>query len=221
MGLMDRDILGDVIQLSPGLLILGAVIGLTLWLFGWRWHRFWIVLGTTVAAGMVGLMHGENLRSQPLIAAPLLALAAGVLALSLIRLLAFFSAGVGGLLLVQSMTPQFEQPLVAFVVGGLVGLFLFRWCWMALTSLAGTLILAYCGLGLAHHYRALDALEWTTQTGSMLIWILGVAAFVGLAFQSLLNRRSRSSKRAERDHGDVEDWDEEPRRSKSWFRRAG
>ena len=28
---------------------------LLLWLFGWRGHRFWIVLATTVSAGIVGL----------------------------------------------------------------------------------------------------------------------------------------------------------------------
>jgi len=217
---MDLDILSDVIQISPGFLILGVVIGLSLWLFGWRWHRFWIVLATTVGAGLVGLMHGEHFRSQPLVAAPLLALAAGVLALSLVRLLAFFAGGIGGLVLIQSVAPQFEQPLITFVVSGLVGLFLFHWCWMALTSMGGTLLFAYCGLGLGSHYRAFDALAWSAQTGPMLNWLLGGAAFLGLAFQIVLNRRTRG-RRSPRDDSYAEEWEEEPKRKKSWFRRAG
>src|SRR5262245_58216029 len=108
MNLIDLDILGDVIQLSPGLLIAGAVVGLVLWLFGWSWHRFWIVLTATIAAGFVGLMHGESLRAQPLLAAALLGLAAGVLALALVRLSAFLTGGMAGLLVVQSSAPQWD-----------------------------------------------------------------------------------------------------------------
>lgn len=219
MTFVDLDILNDVFLLSPGLLIVGVSLGAALWLFGWRWHRFWIVLAATVAAGLIGLTHGNLLHSQPLVAAPLLALAAGVLALALVRLLAFVTGGVAGLFILQSAAPQWDQPLVVFVLSGLIGLILFRWCWMALSSVSGTILLAYCGLALGNHYHALDALLWIQQTGGMLDWILGGAAFLGLAFQFLLERRSR--RRYYRDDDGEEADVLSPRGPWSWFRRAG
>ena len=33
-------------------------LGLALWLTGWRLHRFWIVLATTLVAGITGLASG-------------------------------------------------------------------------------------------------------------------------------------------------------------------
>lgn len=218
MSLIDSEILADVLLLSPGLLIAGMVVGGALWLFGWRWHRFWIVLAATIAAGIFGLVNAGRFQSPPLVAAPLLALAAGVLALALVRLLAFFTGGMGGLVLVQSMAPQWEQPLVAFVLSGLVGLFLFRWCWMGLTSWTGTLLLAHCGLGLGQHYRALDVPTWIEQTGPMLNWILGGVAFLGLAFQFLLDRRVRRRRRRD---DDIEELETLQTRSWNPFRRAG
>lgn len=218
MSLMDPELLGDVVQLSPGPLILGLVVGIALWLFGWRWHRFWIVLATTVAAGTYGLLHGEQFRSQPMIAAPLLALAAGVLALALVRMLAFLTGGVAGLLIAQSAVPHWDQPLICFVLSGLIGLFLFRWCWMALTSILGVILLSYCGLGVAHQYKALDAMRWVDQTGELLNWILAGAAFLGLAFQFLLNRKGRGRRH---DRDDDQEYYEVDSRRNRWFRRAG
>jgi len=219
MSFIDTEILADVLLLSPGLLILGAVIGVALWLFGWRWHRFWIVLAATVAAGLFGLLNAGRFQSHPLVAAPLLALASGVLALALVRLLAFFAGGVAGLFLLQSLAPQWDQPLVAFILSGLIGLFLFRWCWMALTSWSGTMLLAYCGLSLGQHYRALDVPTWIEQTGPMLNWILGGVASLGLAFQFLLDRRRRRQRRRLDD--DSDDLEVLPSRSWNPFRRAG
>ena len=50
-----------------------------------------------------------------------------------------------------------------FVGGGLLGLLLFRWWMMALTSLSGTLIAVYCGLSLMHRLGKIDALAWSER----------------------------------------------------------
>src|ERR1700676_2161328 len=98
MQLVAPDILSDACGLSVGLIILGMVLGVALWLFGWRYHRFWIVLITTVLAGIYGLYDAAVFRAQPLMAAVLLALVGGLLALALVRLLAFLAGGMAGLL---------------------------------------------------------------------------------------------------------------------------
>jgi len=69
------------------------------------------------------------------------------------------------LLLTQSVAPNLEQPLIAFLIAGLVGLFLFRLCVMALTSFSGAVLVGYSGLCLLNHYGAMDAIAWTEQAG--------------------------------------------------------
>src|ERR1700730_18487326 len=80
MQLVAPDILSDACGLSVGLIIVGIILGLALWLFGWSCHRFWIVLITTVLAGIYGLYDAAVFRAQPLVAAVLLALIGGLLA---------------------------------------------------------------------------------------------------------------------------------------------
>ena len=93
MSIFDPEILQELCGLSVGLCVTGAAVGLLLWLTGWWLHRFWIVLATTALAGILGLASGSVHGVQPLIAAVLLAIAAGILALALIRLVAFAAGG--------------------------------------------------------------------------------------------------------------------------------
>ena len=214
MQLVAPDILADACGLSIGLVMLGMVLGLALWLFGWHCHRFWIVLITTVLAGVYGLYEAPAFRAQPLVAAVLLALAAGLLALALVRLLAFLAGGMAGLLAIQAMAPSLDQPLICFIISGLVSLFLFRLSVMVLTSLTGTILLGYSGLCLLNHYGAMDAVAWTDQGAILLNWMCGLMALLGFGFQFLLDRR-----RGRRDDEDEEDegrssWRIFPSRSK-------
>lgn len=204
MQLVAPDILADACGLSPGLASAGVAIGLVLWLLGWWSHRFWIVLTTTLLAGLIGLHHGPNLRTPALVAAPLLALAAGVLALALIRVFAFAACGLAGLLAVHALAPNLGQPLVCFVVAGLLGLLLFRVCIMALSSLVGAVLLSYSGLCLLNRYGALDAVAWTEQGAVLLNWICLLIALLGFIFQFLFTRRLKRKEKAD------------PKEEKSW-----
>ncbi len=188
MVLLAPDILADACGLSLGLMLLAVPVGLVLWLFGWRSHRFWVVLLATVLAGVWGLHVAPAWQAPPLIAAVLLAFSAGVLALALVRLVAFAAGGLGGLLLVQLVYPSLGQPLVTFLACGLVCLFLFRPCLMALTSVAGAQLLTGAALMLLHYYAVVDAPCWCEQSVALVNWLVGLLAFVGFAVQFLLDR---------------------------------
>ncbi len=190
MHVVTPDLVAELCGLSLGLLLAAAGVGFALWLFGWKTHRFWVVLLTTVAAGVYGLQEGNTFKTPPLVAALLLAIAAGVLALALVRLLAFWAGGVSGLLLLQAAAPSLDQPLVVFIVSGLVSLLLFRWFLMALTSFAGAALMCYAGLALLNWQGALDAVAWTEQSGGLLNWICVLTALMGFLFQFLLHRRA-------------------------------
>jgi len=189
MQLIAPDILADMCGMSVGLTVSGLGIGLALWLFGWRTHRFWVVLVTTVLGGLLGLYEAEAFRTEPLVAALLVALTAGMLALALVRLLAFAAAGIAGLVAIQSFFPALDQALIAFLMCGLVGLFLFRLSLMILTSLAGTILIGYCGLCLLNHYGAMEAVAWSEQGSVLMNWIVGLLTLLGTAFQFVLDRR--------------------------------
>src|SRR5262245_24456901 len=64
MTIIATDILGDLCGLSLGLIVAIIPIGLLLWLLGWWSHRFWIVLATTVLAGVFGLLEASSWRVQ-------------------------------------------------------------------------------------------------------------------------------------------------------------
>src|SRR5262249_33906293 len=104
MSILDPEILQELSGLSVGLCVSGAVIGLLLWLTGWWLHRFWIVLATTALAGILGLVSGSVHGVQALIAAVLLAVAAGILALALIRLVAFAAGGAAACFVLQKLS---------------------------------------------------------------------------------------------------------------------
>src|SRR5258708_4842821 len=81
-------------------------IGLALWLLGGWSHRFCVVLITTLIAGVVGLQSGPVWGMEPLVAGLLLAVAAGALALSLVRVLVFLGVGLGTLILARTTAPN-------------------------------------------------------------------------------------------------------------------
>jgi hypothetical protein len=189
MYLIATDILADLCGLSLGLLIAMIPVGLMLWLLGWWSHRFWIVLATTVLAGVFGLLEATAWRAQPIVAAVLLAIAAGVLALALVRVITFAAGGVAGVYLVQLTFPAWQQHVIFFLIAGLLCLLLFRWFFMLLTSFLGACLLAYGTLALLHFHDALDAIAWTDANSTLLTVACGIATFLGFAFQFYFDRR--------------------------------
>lgn len=188
------DILGDLCGLSLGLLILLVPAGLLLWLLGWWTHRFWIVLATTVAAGIYGLNEAGVWRVQPIVVAVLLAIAAGVLALALARVITFAAGGLAAVYLIHLAFPTLQQQAVCFLVGGLVGLLLFRWFFMATTSFVGSVLLAYGILALLHYREVIDAVAWSDENSLSLSIACGSATFLGFCFQWYVDRRWRRKK---------------------------
>jgi hypothetical protein len=186
MQIIAPDIIGDVRSLSAALQITGLVAGLSLWTLGWRNHRFWVVLVITVSAGTYGLAEAAVLHAQPLVAAVLLAVAAGVLALSLIRLIAFAACGFFCLIAIQAIAPRWDQPVIVFLLGGLMGHFMFRFWMMVLTSWCGTLLMTYTIFGLADRMGKLDAVAWTEKRSTLLSWVCIAVTVVGVTGQAIV-----------------------------------
>ena len=190
MSIIDPEIIQELVGLSLGLCIAGTVVGFLLWLTGWWFHRFWIVLATTAVAGILGLVSGTVQGLQPLIAAVLLAIAAGVLALALIRLVAFAAGGAVLCLAMQKLAPGlWTEPLIPFLGGGLLALYLFRLWTMTMTSFTGTVLTGYFGLCLANHFGKLDAVSIATQKPELLNLGCAVFTLLGLLAQFLVERR--------------------------------
>jgi hypothetical protein len=194
MQLLDPDILADAKGLSPALSVTGLIAGLALWLLGWRSHRFWTVFSITVIGGIFGLAQGPTLRAQPLVVAVLLAIAGGMMALSLVRLVAFGTAGMTFLAAAQSIGPPGDGAMIFFLAGGLMGLLLFRLWVMILTSLGGALLIGYSGLCLADRLGKMNAPEWAANHTRLLNWACGAVAVVGVGLQLYLNRHKGDGK---------------------------
>lgn len=140
MNLIAADVLTEAKGLSLPFSMIGAAIGILLWLFGWRWHRFWVVFITTSLAGLSGLSGHTTVGPRMLAAGILLAVSAGMLAMELSRLFAFSAAGSTMWMISQQVLPTFQEPLIVFLIGGLAGLLLYRLQIRLLTSFVGTLI---------------------------------------------------------------------------------
>jgi len=195
MQLVAPDILARTQGMSLGVCGAALALGLLLWLFGWWGHRFWIVMFTTVSAGVAGLSAGVSLGVQPFVAGLLLAIAAGMMALALIRLLAFIAGGGALALAIRALVPALEEPLIGFLVGGLIGLVLFRLWIMVLTSFTGALLMVYSGLTLLDGLHKLNAPAIAEGRTLLFNWICGGITLLGVLAQYLVERWKKQLKR--------------------------
>ena len=185
MQLIAPDILAEARGMTGAMAGTVCVLGIALWLFGWRWHRFWIVAGITLAAGLIGLNAGRTSGTQVMAVGILLAVAAGLLALELAKVLAFVAGGCGAWLAVQWVLPQAQELWAVFLCGGLFGLLLYRLWTMLLTSLIGTLFAAHAGMLLLEPLLHFDAVEWAARNAPALNGAVVAAVVLGILMQAV------------------------------------
>lgn len=188
MQLLAPDILIEARGLSLSVSLFFFTTGVLLWLFGWRWHRFWMGMTITVAGGLAGLQAARASGSNLMALGLLLALSAGALALEISRILAFTAGGMACWLVAVHLVPGARELWIAFLIGGLMGVLFFRMWMMLLTSFVGVLLSWHAGFVLAEKYFKIDSPEWVNRH-HLLIQIAMIAITVlGLITQSLLER---------------------------------
>src|SRR3954470_21740502 len=184
MQLIAPDILSEARGLTVAMSGTICVLGFALWLFGWRWHRFWVVAGITLGAGLIGLNAGRAGGMQVMAVGILLAVAAGMMALELAKVFAFVAGGIGAWLAVQWVLPQAQELWAVFLCGGLFGLLLYRLWTMLLTSLIGTLIGGHAALLLLESWLKIDAVAWSANHLAVLNGVVVALAVLGILVQA-------------------------------------
>jgi hypothetical protein len=185
MQLIAPDVLTEARGLTGAMSGTICVLGFALWLFGWRWHRFWVVAGITLAAGLIGLNAGRgNNGGQVMAIGILLAVAAGMMALELAKVIAFLAGGMGAWLAVQWVLPQAQEMWAVFLCGGLFGVLLYRLWTMLLTSLLGTLLAGHAGLLLLEPVLQIDAPAWAAAHVAALNGVVVGFVILGILVQA-------------------------------------
>jgi hypothetical protein len=191
MQLLAPEILEEARQLPLWISGAGLTIGFLLWALGGRTHRFWLAMSVTLTAGLLGLTHGREYGMQPLVAGLLLAISAGALALSLVRILLFAAGGLAALALIHAVAAGWDEPIAIFLVGGLLGVLLYRFWITTFSSLVGALLMAYSALALLDRLHMVNSVAWTQKNGPLLNWGCASLVVMGVLVQFLLERRRR------------------------------
>ena len=201
MQLIAPDILTEARGLTGAMAGTACVLGIALWLFGWRWHRFWVVAGITLAAGLIGLNAGRVAGGQVLAIGILLAVAAGMMALELAKVLAFIAGGIGAWLAAQWVLPQAQELWAVFLSGGLLGLLLYRLWTMMLTSLMGTVLAGHAGLSLLERVLHFDAAAWATTNIAALNGVTVGMVILGILLQAVAAPDGEEEKKEQKKSG--------------------
>lgn len=228
--LLAPDILEEARSLSPYISGTGLFFGFLLWSLGGQTHRFWLAMTVTLAAGLLGLTMGKQYGMQPLVAGLLLAISAGALALSLVRILLFAAGGLAALAVMHAIAPGWDEPIAVFLVGGLIGVLFYRFWISVFSSTVGGLLMAYSTLAFLDRLNRVNSVEWTQKNGPLLNWGCGALIVMGVLIQFLLERRRlrRANPGSAADEEPVEVHSPHPSRSSRWgwsdwfvHRRAG
>src|SRR4051812_19470270 len=189
MQLIVPEILAEARGLTAAMSGTLCALGIALWLFGWRWHRFWIVAGITLAAGLLGLNAGRAAGGTQIMALGILiAVAAGMMALELAKVLAFVAGGCGAWLAVQWVLPQAQELWAVFLCGGLFGLLLYRLWTMLLTSLMGVLLAGHASVLLVEQFWQCNANDWATRNVAPLNGFVVGLVVLGILLQAVSAR---------------------------------
>lgn len=197
MTLIHPDILAEARGLSVGAAGFVFLVGILLWSLGWRWHRFWIVFGVTLAAGLIGLNAGRVVGGQVLAVGILLAVTAGLMALELARVLAFVAGGIAAWIGVQSVLPAAREMWAVFLCGGLIGLLLYRLWTMLLTSSGGAILASYAVLILGELLFQNDAVSFAKDNTAALNATVITLAVSGVVIQHVIARYDQTQTQAE------------------------
>ena len=202
MTLICPDVLAEARGLSPGASGFLLFVGFLLWAFGWRWHRFWVVFAITLTAGLLGISAGRTAGSQVLVVGLLLAVAAGMLALELAKILAFITGGVVAWVAAESAFPQAQELWAIFLCGGLLGVALYRVWTMVATSLVGILLCWHSLLVMAETFAGIDGPKIAAENAIALNTAVIAASLVGVLVQSRTGREDGDEKPDAGDHDD-------------------
>lgn len=197
----------DILFQATGLSIVGClgllIPGILLYLFGWRWHRFWVVLGMTFGGGLLGMVSGQVTGVHVLIVGLLLAISAGLLAQELAKVSTFVSGGLAAWWAVHTIVPAARDLWAVFLIGGLSGILLYRLWMMAITAFAGVMLAGYGLILLLARVLRFDS-ALTAETNVVLFDILLILLTLGgLPIQAWLDRRGQRGA-AEREVAELE-----------------
>lgn len=199
MQLILPEVLTTARGLSAGAAGFLLLVGALMWAAGWRWHRFWVVFGLTLAAGIVGLGAGQSAGGgQVMVVGVLLAVAAGMLALELSKILAFISGGAAAWIAAQAILPQAQELWAVFLSGGLIGVVLYRLWTMLTTSFLGILLAWHAGLVLVETLGGVDAAKWVSENTAALNGAVIAATLIGVLVQAQTTPRPATAE-AEKD----------------------
>jgi hypothetical protein len=208
MQLIAPDVLAEARGLTSAMSGTIWVLGFALWLFGWRWHRFWIVAGVTLTAGLIGLSAGRASGTQVMAVGILLAVAAGLLALELAKVLAFVAGGCGAWLAVQWVLPHAQELWAVFLCGGLFGLLLYRVWTMLLTSLIGAILSGHAAILVFEQLLHFDSVAWASQNIPALNGVVVGLVVLGILLQAVSSpdeeaAGGKKEEKKEEHHGDA------------------
>ena len=203
MELISPQLVADASELPAVVLVLAAAVGPIFWVLGWKVHRALFVAAATVAGGVYGLVHGPALGLPPLVAATLLSLSAGGLALAVLRVGVFIVAGaVVDLVVCATIARHLDDEsqvwvrAAAFLLGGLASLVFYRFLVILITSFVGAFLLVLGGLAFAARQGEFDTILFAEEWP----WVVS-AAFIGLGLlgtgaQYLVERHRAREKRS-------------------------
>jgi hypothetical protein len=195
MDMLDAEILSDSRTLSDATLAIAFAFGFFLWLFGWRWHRFWVVMAVTVAGGLAGLRTGQLVGGHVLAFGILLAVVSGLLALELARLLTFAAGAFLAFLLGDTLFPAGQERWLISLGGGLLAIILYRLVAMVGSAACGTALMIYTHA--AYRTRDVEDLTlWLSDHRQQYQLIAMSVCISGLLIQAWLERRSRKKQQS-------------------------
>lgn len=200
MQLILPDVLATARGLSAGAAGFIVLVGFLMWAAGWRWHRFWVVFGLTLAAGVVGLGAGSAAGGgQVMVVGVLLAVAAGMLALELSKILAFVTGGAAAWVATQALLPQAQELWAVFLAGGLIGVVLYRLWTMLTTAFLGVLLAWHAGLVLIESLAGGDTAKWAGEHAAALNGAVIAATVIGVLIQAQTTPRPEEAAEEEKE----------------------